>query len=595
MSTSVGSTFTRASAHALSYDSPSSPTSLLSASSHVDREGFLQSEHRAGGPYLCSLPAYIIGLTAEYYRRTGQHRGSSKIREDTEAILAEEEISYTSMMVTGRQSKVDPEPEPVPTVVVVTKQSSRRVAKKIHRALVQSFPSICVELINDGLLDPLRCFPVTRSESIFHKWGDICKAILRQSDISEWTTIECWRYGTSGNPTDNPVTVIVSVLKSSNNRFYTAMQRIRGILAFFKESDVAILFQKDEIKRHIENPILSKEACTMAAQPGISLGIHSSSAGSSTLGGIVELQSPHNKKWYCYGITCFHCVYAPEDHRQTLDHIQDAPKAFRQWMYSPVFPGDAMADKLLNVDHPSVSDLKRTIENANEKINGRKDAEFRRVDRLIQEREAGSDDAFVTKQEEYAHKIALNANAIDQSERDHFQKFLDDKSYVLGSVLAGSGVYRKKARNANQDFILDWALPFLYGERLPLEKFWYRRPFRQAVNSDTTFYKSGRSTFLTKGRYSELQSVHVHRVPISDDGKFRTVETFEHAFVSISGGPFSEGGDSGSFVFAEDGDVIALLWGGIERRDVTYVTPIEEVFDDIKRVTGALDVRIAEQ
>jgi hypothetical protein len=60
---------------------------------------------------------------------------------------------------------VDPEPEPVPTVIVVTEQSSRHVAKKIHRALAPLFFDICVELIDDTLLDPHRCFLVTRSES----------------------------------------------------------------------------------------------------------------------------------------------------------------------------------------------------------------------------------------------------------------------------------------------------------------------------------------------------------------------------------------------------------------------------------------------
>jgi hypothetical protein len=35
---------------------------------------------------------------------------------------------------------------------------------------------------------------------------------------------------------------------------FTATQRIRGILAQFRESDVDVLFQKDEIKRHIEKP-----------------------------------------------------------------------------------------------------------------------------------------------------------------------------------------------------------------------------------------------------------------------------------------------------------------------------------------------------
>lgn len=320
---STGSTFSRASAHALSYDSPSSRSSLFSDSSNVDRSNFLQSEHRAGGPYLCSLPASLLPLSAEYDRRTGWRRNSAKIREDTEAILAREGITYEDAMIMGRQSIVDPEREPMPTVVVVTKQSSRRVAKEIHRALTPLFPDICVELIDGALLQRCRCFPVTRSESIFHKWEGICKMILSHSDISDWTALECWRYGTSENPTENPVTVVVSVLKRSTRVFHTATRRIRGILAYFNESDVAILFQKDEFKRYVQNPILPKEACTLPAQPGISIGIHSSSAGSSTLGGILQLRSLKNE-WTSFGITCFHCVYAPEDKRETLNGIRNA-------------------------------------------------------------------------------------------------------------------------------------------------------------------------------------------------------------------------------------------------------------------------------
>jgi len=131
-----------------------------------------------------------------------------------------------------------------------------------------------------------------------------------------------------------------------------------------------------------------------------------------------------------------------------------------------------MASKLPNVDHPSVPDLERAIEDANSNLEGREDAEFGRVDRLIQEREAGSADAFVTKEEEYAHKIARKTIVIIQTKRDHLQKFLHDRSYVLGSVFAGSGVHRRRARVPNQDFILDWALIRISQERLGENKVW---------------------------------------------------------------------------------------------------------------------------
>lgn len=272
---------------------------------------------------MCSLPAFTRLVSAEYDRRTRYHDLTPRLRADTEAILVEEGISYEFVSITGRQSKVDPEPEPVPTVLVVTERNSRRVAKRIHQALAPLVSNICVELIGDALLKPFRCFPVSPSESIFHKWEKICESILSRSDILEWTALECWRYGTSGDPIQNPVTVVVSVLKSSTSQFYTATQRIRGLLAQQNESDVAILFQKDEIKRHVENPLIPRQACTLPAQPGVSLGIHSSSAGSSTLGGIVQLRSPDNE-WHSFGMTCFHCVYAPENHRESLNPIQHA-------------------------------------------------------------------------------------------------------------------------------------------------------------------------------------------------------------------------------------------------------------------------------
>jgi hypothetical protein len=289
----------------------------------VDRDGFLQSRSRAGGPYLCSLPAYSRPVSREYERRTGYRSLLDRIEADTQTILAEEGISYDFIRITGRQSKVDPEPEPVPTVLVVTEKISSDTAKEIHRAVAPLLPDISVELISVAVLDPPQCFPVAQSDSIFPKWKNICEMILFESDISEWTALECWRYGTSRDSMENPVTVLVSVLKRSTSRFDTATRRIRGILAQFGESDVDVLFHKDEIKRRIENPVLPESACTLATQPGVSIGIHDSSAGSSTLGGMFQLLAPDNK-WYSFGVTCFHCVYAPEKDRESLNRTPGA-------------------------------------------------------------------------------------------------------------------------------------------------------------------------------------------------------------------------------------------------------------------------------
>lgn len=46
-------------------------------------------------------------------------------------------------------------------------------------------------------------------------------------------------------------------------------------------------------------------------------------------------------------------------------------------------------------------------------------------------------------------------------------------------------------------------------------------------------------------------------------------------------------------MYGEQGQVLGLLWGGRPYEGTTYVTDIREVFSDIKKVTGALEVRIA--
>lgn len=143
---------------------------------------------------------------------------------------------------------------------------------------------------------------------------------------------------------------------------------------------------------------------------------------------------------------------------------------------------------------------------------------------------------------------------------------------------------------------IDWHKPFLYGataQQLPLQGFFEQETLLEAISSDMVLFKSGRSTSITQARFNQLKSVLVTREPDPVHGGLRLVTTWEHAFVSISDKPFADPGDSGTFVFTELGGVIGLLWGGAERSTTGYVTPIEAIFDDIKRVTGAVEVRIA--
>ena len=326
MSSSSGSTSTRSSAHALSYSGSSMNSIFADLSSDVDQDGFLQSAQRAGGPYLCSLPAFKQPIDKSH--PVYSHRFASIVG-DAGKILTERRIQYTFIQVIGRRSKVRPEPSPVPTVVISVSghprsRHWRTVARQIYSHLSHHFVDLSVEIIDAELEVPLRCFPIRPTDSMYQKWDRIRDTILRDFDIFDWTSLECWRYGRSEDPEGADQTVIVSVREDSDKVYHSDTQRIRGVLAAFQVTDVSILFMKDEILRSASDERLPIEACVTRVNPGVSIGADDNKLGSSTLGGMVEIRFSDNGPWQVFALTCFHSVY-----RLPGAHLSSVPGANR--------------------------------------------------------------------------------------------------------------------------------------------------------------------------------------------------------------------------------------------------------------------------
>ena len=107
-------------------------------------------------------------------------------------------------------------------------------------------------------------------------------------------------------------------------------------------------------------------------------------------------------------------------------------------------------------------------------------------------------------------------------------------------------------------------------------------------------FKSGRSTQFTEGKYSELRQVVIVK-GLDPHGREAPFPTFQHSIASFKNmTAFAYPGDYGSFVYTRIGEVVGLLVRGWERMNFTVFQPIFDVFEDIKRVTGATDVRIME-
>lgn len=315
-------------------------------------------------------------------------------------------------------------------------------------------------------------------------------AVLHASDISEWVALECWRYGRSGDTLRNPPTIIVSVRKDSAHFFHTAEQRVKAVLTQFGEPEVAILFMKDEILLCCERPELPPDACHEKVQPGVGLDIDESTVGSSTLGGLLQLRFLQESEWQTFAVSCFHCVYPPENHRQNLNQLPEAQQckrtiiytlllcfllhfdltitislytAFEEWLARPIRPTDKRARKILRINHPSAQDLEAEITSWDKRIAGLKDTQFQYLADRVDQLNLGSDNVYVSEKEvdRYNSKKEI-IEAYDEN-KSHFESFYIRGEYRLGSVFAGSGQYRARWSVASigpreHPMMLDWAL-----------------------------------------------------------------------------------------------------------------------------------------
>ncbi|PYI02814.1 hypothetical protein BO78DRAFT_422245 [Aspergillus sclerotiicarbonarius CBS 121057] len=576
------SSIPRLSAHALNYSPPPSSPHLGIYDTNpleIDTDGFLQSTQRAGGPYLCSLPTDSI-----YPSPDSTLKGEEDaIKNHVIQILTEEGIDNPHIDLFDRASKVTPEETPVPTVLITVQQSDssktwRNAAKRIfNECLARYNPQASVEIISSALSNSPLPFPIEPTDGIFHVWPQVRDTILNELDITEWTGLECWRYGHHRHQEHsdlNPPTIIISIKLDSVRQFDADMQKIVQILIQNEVTDCAVLFMKDEFRRysytHHLAPLARLEGFSHQVQPGMSIGIHDDTATSATLGGVVEIQMEGDSSWRRFNLACFHSVYPDlPGQQEKLDEIPGARESLERWRWNAPGFEDSLVRKVLRVDQPSLFDVQDAIKRAGH----------------------------------------------DETKRTELQGFVDDKSYYLGEVCAGSGLWRTRTRDihneTNKPGLLDWALidvvkerqgpntPYLSTSETPPT---LSKTSNPPLPHGTELQNTGRKIPCTSTEHSPLV-----QVPISQarDTEGNTVPrpTYEHGMgvyprSYLGGGgsslpPFAKPGDAGSFVVDADGCVVGMLIGGFVCKETVYYTRIKNLLDDVREVTGAGNVQLA--
>ncbi|KAJ5138430.1 uncharacterized protein N7515_003278 [Penicillium bovifimosum] len=371
----------------------------------------------------------------------------------------------------------------------------------------------------------------------------------------------------------------------------------------------------------MEDPYVPVEACAGAVLPGVSLGIHQCSAGSSTLGGLVQLQFANDSQWHTFALTCFHAVWPPANHRDVkrLNEIPDALRALQHWEFRPLDPRDPrsfshVARRILRVDHPSLRDLNNTIDRRCAMAASMRTPQFLEYEDEINK----GDDGWLPESAKAKYEAILRRIKATEDACSPFIAMRESGNHFLGYVYAGSGLNSiRSTMRSNTDskketgqISTDWALvainpsrlqpqqhgdcvsgnmPFPYGNNIQFSGA-FEQPITEPFGLE--LQKSGRSSQITFGTYSELKCVMFTQVR-GDDGQIVIVPTWEHQIASNRKGDFAEKGDSGSWVFNLQGELVGMLKAGDEAYGTGTMTPMVDIFDDIQSLTGATKVRIA--
>lgn len=109
-------------------------------------------------------------------------------------------------------------------------------------------------------------------------------------------------------------------------------------------------------------------------------------------------------------------------------------------------------------------------------------------------------------------------------------------------------------------------------------------------------FKVGRTTEGTWGKYNGIKATSFPRWGDQNaSGKTANIECEDHMVVGWPpfDKPFADRGDSGAFVFDKYGDVVGLLVGVNDWTSTAYFTSLDELFRDIRHITGVADVRLS--
>ncbi|KAF5702036.1 hypothetical protein FMUND_13654 [Fusarium mundagurra] len=505
-----------------------------------------------------------------------------------------------------------------------------------------------IEFTAPEIVGPIYLGVVDDRPDLIQHWDHVKRVVnerLNTFDATRHyvTSIMLLRHGLSPNTAANPITVYISVdLRSDEKQWDPILTNIETSLNTMGWADVRVHlehnspcllpFQLLDPKGKRED-ILDKISESNLVIDGeyhdsVNLGDDISASDyfdrddgerfnslCGTLGCYLEIKTTTNTQWTKVGLTNYHnarpgfqgwtingnaTIIGPPSSNSQLLHVD-------QNGWKPGMAGDpTLFESPSRVKHNfTVWDLKQRIQEAKRMVQG---------------------DPSEENKKDLAGLEGELQRKID---------FFDQDKHLLGPLIAASGYGRRSTNNHR----LDWALIEVPEHRqgsncLPPKGEWtkyyhhrlyrpdpktYGQPLKSQAKSmlplanrashkprlDSNVWKLGTTSKLTAGKFSHFKN----DVKLTEESHMPQTVSNEYCFVYTNrpkDPAFSGPGDSGAVVFDDKGCIVGLLFrgqvpnkAGAGGTGVTFVTPIEDVFSDIKKFTKGTkfeitDIRVAQ-
>lgn len=570
-------------------------------------------------------------------------------REEAAKVAKKHDVDYDDVDFIPLVRGIRP---PEPTVLIVakwTKESTTawkeivaEVKQYVDRELLRSNLQIHVrvEIIDPQLLEPKVLGPVLGIPRLEHDWPEIQKTVFNMLESSVPTrggvnALSIIRLGHCEDWKLNPVTVFISMNREiSDTSWWGVLGRIQGYLDTFPYGLIAHIENNSvdpcsfELLKPKDPESSSHEIWRGDYQTRVNLGDsigpslyltteddgEKHNPGLGTMGFYVDIKTQSRLEWTTYGVTNYHVVRPCFD-GFSLAKVKEKGREKLE-ADAPIFGSDCH-----DADYNGVVP-NRPFQRQNTEAPPRQthNMTISRLRMVLGRFRTPPPHARPQERAEHHQKR-------DRLELELNQKlaFFDQDKHLLGPPWLSSGFNRKSPSNQR----LDWALievpegrrgsnvlPDYYSTWIeqPLDEkllphrdacgIPLKNPGGQSIHSmkeGDVVFKRGARTGCTSGTYQRLKTSVVLR-----HDKYTRTTSDEYMFIphpELFGSTMpaiADRGDSGAAVWNASGELLGLMFTGLspqgtENRGYSFITPIEDVLADIKRISHGkiTDIRVS--